>query len=105
MAPSPKKSGGKSKAGSAAVAPVEAPAQQQRVLQTRSQKAGLQVRLHASFHATFTHRDFYFPLWLSRDVVPCGTYPPLPQATYAAQHSHRREGGGVHERDLGVFDR
>ncbi|KAI0655694.1 histone-fold-containing protein [Cubamyces menziesii] len=49
MAPSPKKSGGKSKAGSAAVAPVEAPAQQQRVLQTRSQKAGLQFpvgRIH-----------------------------------------------------------
>ena len=51
MAPSPKKSGGKSKAGSAAVAPVEAPAQQQRVLQTRSQKAGLQVSSRFLYHA------------------------------------------------------
>ncbi|KAI0363950.1 histone-fold-containing protein, partial [Pilatotrama ljubarskyi] len=50
MPPSPKKSGGKSKAGAAsAAATQDAPAPQQRVLQTRSQKAGLQFpvgRIH-----------------------------------------------------------
>ncbi|KAI0632726.1 histone-fold-containing protein [Trametes polyzona] len=49
MAPSPRKSGGKAKAPpSSAAAPPE-PAPQQRVLQTRSQKAGLQFpvgRIH-----------------------------------------------------------
>ena len=46
----PKKTGGKAKAP--ASAPVEAPsAPQQRLLQTRSQKAGLQVRFPPATHS------------------------------------------------------
>jgi hypothetical protein len=66
--------GGKSKSGAAAVAASNAP----KTVQTRSAKAGLQVRCFIFAWFTVTHT---FAWWST--VVPRRSYPSLPEAAHA----------------------
>ena len=87
--PSPSK-GGKSKGGAATAQNSDAPVQpQQRVLQTRSQKAGLQVgaplsnRLVLSPIAVFLWSLIRTARRLIPCLVPCRTYTSLSEAAHA----------------------
>jgi histone H2A len=86
--PSPTKSGGKSKSGAAAPAST-AP----RTIQTRSQKAGLQVSplLPPPCSSSYLIKNY-------DGLVPCRPYPSIPQATHTAQRPHRCQGCGLHQR-------
>ena len=89
--------GGKSKAGEASATPSQAGP---KAFQTRSAKAGLQVRLAAHRRLKQSTADLYDTF--ATTTVPSGPYTPVPEAANAEQRADRGKSRGVHFCDPGV---